>query len=362
MLEAFREIDSSPSTARFGATLRGPPRAAPVSAIHEGEEMAGLTRRETLAGLLGAAGGALIPRQAVAASPVTLIEPYGPHSSTDDAAALLRPALARLLAAEVAVRQVSGEAGGRALDEVSKSAPDGNTLLVAQLLSRFIDPEAETPERPGYRKMAPIAQLTTGISAALVVSHASPIADWKTFEERVKAGRLRVAHNPILLFALPLAMIEAQFGQRFDDVLASTRAEVIAALDGGKADVGFLPTISLLTADDRPPLRPIATFGGARNPWFAGVPTYREVGQGLRTAITGPIVMFGPGGMASDRQSALAKTVLDAGNDPEVRKAAKALRYPLQVAGPDLLLESMGRCSRVLRDMKQYLRTPVWVP
>lgn len=321
--------------------------------------MAGLTRRDTLAGLLGVAAGTVIVKQADAASPVTLIEPFGPNSSTDDAAALLRPALTRLLEAPVTVREVSGDAGGRALAEVSKSVPDGNTLLVAQLLSPFIDPEAEAPERPSFRKMTPVAQLTTGISAALVVSHASPITDWKSFEERVKAGRLRVAHNPSLLFALPLAMIEAQFGQRFDDVLASTRAEVIAALDGGKADVGFLPTISLLTADNRPPLRPIATFGGARNPRFAGVPTYREVGQGLRTAITGPIVMFGPGGMASGVQSALTRSVQDAGNDPEVRKAATALRYPLQVGGPDLLLESMGRCTRVLRDMRPYLRTPV---
>ncbi|MFI0843855.1 tripartite tricarboxylate transporter substrate-binding protein [Mesorhizobium sp. IMUNJ 23232] len=322
--------------------------------------MAELTRRAALAGLLGVAGQAAVAKRAAAASPVTIIEPFGPNSSTDDAAALLRPALTRLLEAPISVRQVSGDAGGRALDEVSKSPPDGSTLLVAQLLSPFIDPQAEAPERPSFRKMTPIAQLTTGISAALVVSHASPIADWKSFEQRVKAGRLRMAHNPSLLFALPLAMIEAQFGQRFNDVLASTRVEVIAALDGGKADVGFLPTISLLTADDRPPLRPIATFGGARNPWFAGVPTYREVGQGLRTAITGPIVMFGPGGMASGKQPALAESVRTAGNDPEVRKAAAALRYPLQVGGPDLLLESMGRCTRVLRDMRPYLRTPVW--
>jgi tripartite-type tricarboxylate transporter receptor subunit TctC len=324
--------------------------------------MAGLTRRDTLAGLLGVAAGTVIVKQADAASPVTLIEPFGPNSSTDDAAALLRPALTRLLEAPVTVREVSGDAGGRALAEVSRSAPDGNTLLVAQLLSPFIDPEAEAPERPSFRKLTPIAQLTTGISAALVASHASPITDWKSFEQRIGAGKLRMAHNPSLLFALPLAMLEAQFGQRFDDVLASTRAEVIAALDEGRADVGFLPTISLLTADDRPPLRPIATFGAARNPWFAGIPTYREVGQGLRTAITGPIVIFGPGGMAPGPQSALTRSVQDAGNDPEVRKAATALRYPLQVGGPDLLLESMRRCMRVLRDMRPYLRTPVWKP
>ncbi|MEQ1951916.1 hypothetical protein [Mesorhizobium sp. CN2-181] len=322
--------------------------------------MAELTRRATLAALLGIAGQAVVSKRAAAASPVTLIEPFGPNSSTDDAAALLRPALTRLLKTPVTVREVSGDAGGRALAEVSNSTADGNTLLVAQLLSPFIDPQSEAPERPSFRKMTPVAQLTTGISAALVVSHSSPIADWKSFEQRIAADRLRVAHNPSLLFALPLAMLEAQFGQHFDDVLAGTRAEVIAALDTGKADVGFLPTISLLTGDGRPPLRPITTFGGARNPWFANVPTYREVGQGLRTAITGPIVMFGPGGMAPARQAVLSQSVEDAGDDPEVRKAADALRYPLQVAGPDLLLESMGRCTRVLRDMRPYLRTPVW--
>jgi tripartite-type tricarboxylate transporter receptor subunit TctC len=317
-----------------------------------------LTRRQTLAGLGCAAALGSVGRAALAASPVTLIEPYGPDSSTGDAAALLQPALSRILAAPVAIRQIAGEAGGAALKQVFASAPDGGTLLVTQLLSPYAETRSDAPEAPSYRKMTAIAQLTAPISAALVVSHASAIADWPAFERRAREGRLRIAHNPILLFALPLGMLEAQFGRPFDDVLASTRAEIIAALDQGQADAGFLPTLSLLTPGGRPPLRPILTFGGERNPWFAGVPTYREVGEGERTAITGAIAMFGPPGMAPASQASVLQAVRDAASDPGVTAAAASLRYPLEVKGPDELAMAMDRNARVIRDMRRYLRTP----
>jgi tripartite-type tricarboxylate transporter receptor subunit TctC len=193
----------------------------------------------------------------------------------------------------------------------------------------------------------------------MLLSRRQALADWAAFERRAREGRLRMAHNPILLFALPLGMLEAHFGGRFEDVLASTRAEIIAALDQGRADAGFLPTISLLTPDGRPPLRPLVTFGGERNPWFAGVPTYREVGAGERTAITGAIALFGPPGMAPAVQASVLQAVRDAAGDPGVAAAASALRYPLEIKGPDELTLAMDRNARVVRDMRQYLRAPI---
>jgi hypothetical protein len=52
-----------------------------------------LSRRQALAGLGGLSAAGLTGRAACAGSPVTMIEPYGPESSTGDAAALLQPAL-----------------------------------------------------------------------------------------------------------------------------------------------------------------------------------------------------------------------------------------------------------------------------
>lgn len=322
--------------------------------------MGRITRREALAGIAGAALAASVAR--AAGMPMTLVEPYGEDSSTHKAASLLGPPLARIIGAPVSITQIAGEAGGRALAHVAAAAPDGGTQLVTQLLSPYIDAPAGSPGTPSYRAMTPVARLTPGMSTALVAAHGSDIADWATFARRVETGRLRVAHNPILLFALPLAMLEAQFGRVFDDVLASTRAEMNATLDGGEADVGFLPTISLLTADGRPPLRPIVTFGGTRNQWFPDVPNYREVGQGSRTAITGAIVMFAPPGMPSERRAGLVDALRAAGDDEQARQAAAALRYPLRVDGPGVLIEEMDRCARVIRDMAPYLRAPNWRP
>lgn len=315
------------------------------------------TRRRVLAGL-GALASLAGHGRAFAAAPITLVEPYGPNSSTGQAAALVGPALAGKFRTMIEFRHVAGDAGGRALEHVAKSPADGGTLLVTQLLSRFaMFDDRKAPDAPSYRRMTPLALLTPGISAALVVSHGSGIGDWQEFARRAGAGQVRMAHNPIMLFAVPLGMLEAHFGRRFGDVPAGTRAEMIAALDEGRADAGLLPTISLLTPDGRPPLRPILTFGGGRNQWFAGVPTYREVGKGVRTAITGAIAMFGPPGMDAGRQAQLTRAVADAGDDADVVAAAAARQYPLRVAGPDELRQAMDRCARVIRDMRPYLRT-----
>ncbi len=316
-----------------------------------------ISRRQTLAGLIAVPALALAGAATGAATgAVTLVEPFGPNSSTGDAAALLEGAMGRALGATVTSRHVGGDAGGAALDAVFSSPPDGNTLLVTQLLNPYAEERPGDPGGATYRKMTGIARLTGPMSAALVVSHASPITDWAGFTARVGQGRLRVATNASLLFALPLGMLEAQFGRHFDDVAANTRAEVIAALDEGRADFGFLPTISLLTADGRPPLRPILTFGGERNPWFEGVPTYREVGTGKRTAITGAIAMFAPPATAPADRERVLRAVLAAGEDPDVRAAAAALRYPLEISGPAELLKAMDRNARVVRDMRPFLR------
>ncbi len=315
-----------------------------------------ISRRQTLAGLVALPALALAGRARAAASEVTLVEPFGAKSSTGDAATLLQGAMGRELGKTVTSRHIGGNAGGAALDFVFASRPDGSTLLVTQLLNPYADERPGDPAGATYRKMEGIARLTRPMSAALVVSHASPIGDWAAFEGRIREERLRVATNPSLLFALPLGMLEAEFGRRFDDVMASTRAEVIAALDEGRADVGFLPTISLLTADGRPPLRPILTFGGERNPWFEGVPTYREVGEGKRTAITGAIALFAPPATPPADRERVLQAVRAAGDDPEVRAAAAALRYPLEVDGPADLLETMDRNARVVRDMRPFLR------
>lgn len=342
----------------------GDPGCAAVQAVYPlltaqpvREGMAMPTRRDVLAGCVSIAAAASSGR-AVAAPPLTLVEPYGPNSSTGQAAALIGPGLAGKFRTGVDIAHMAGDAGGRALDHVAHSPADGKTLLVTQLLSRyamFEDAQA-APDAPSYRRMTPVALLTPAISAALVVSHGSPIVDWENFAQRAGAGEVRMAHNPIMLFAVPLGMLEAHFERRFVDVLATTRAEMIAALDEGRAEAGLLPTISLLTPDGRPPLRPILTFGGGRNQWFAGVPTYREVGKGVRTAITGAIAMFGPPGMAAGRQAELTRAVADAGDDPDIVAAAAARRYPLRIAGPDELRRAMDRCARVIRDMRPYLR------
>jgi tripartite-type tricarboxylate transporter receptor subunit TctC len=306
-----------------------------------------LTRRLALLGL-GLAAAAPIPGWAAANNVLTIVEPYGPGSSVRTPLDLLRAPLARSLDRPVELVEESGEAGGRALDRVATASPDGTLLLATQILSPYaIRSERQPPV--SLRELTPIAKLSNAISAALIVAPSSPIRSWADFEKTAKQRPLTLAWNPVLVLAAPLGMLEHGLGVRFADV---------RALDSGRADAAFLPTVSLLS--DWPNLKANAllTFGGERHALLASqVPTWREVsGGGKVTAVTGSVGAFGPPGLPDARAQQLTDAFLAAGTDPTAVAQAADHHFPLAVTGPDVLLATMERDARVIGELAPYIR------
>src|SRR6266699_3261385 len=180
--------------------------------------------------------------------PITFVEPYGPHSVTNIPLMLMR-----------------GEIGGERAD-----------LLGA---------------------VQPVAKLSAGISAALIVPEASPIRNIDDFLAQARSRRLRLVHlGRTAAFGLELAMLEKKFGLSFTDKVVGTRAQILEALASGEADAGFLTTITLLPSADAtpPPVRPLLTFGAQRNPKLPSVPTFKERSGEPKGSVTTAISMFAP--------------------------------------------------------------------
>src|SRR5207244_5906537 len=102
----------------------------------------------------------------------------------------------------------------------------------------------------------PVAKLSAGISAALIVPERSPIRNVDEFLAQARERRLSIVHlGRTAAFGLEVAMLEKKFGLSFTDTVVGTRAQILEALASGAADAGFLTTITLLPSADaaRPP-------------------------------------------------------------------------------------------------------------
>lgn len=297
-----------------------------------------------------------------AGASLTLIEPYGADSSTGSMVRVIQAPLAKKLGTTVEIRTVSGESGGAALDAVVAAPADGTILLVAQLLNPWAFKPRET-SGVALTDMVPVVRLTSGLSTTLFVAASSPIRSWEDFAAAAKAAPVAVGWNANMMFAMPMAIMERELGVPLRDVVRHDRASMIEAVTSGAAQAALLPTVSLLGHWPDPRLRPIVTFGGARNAKL-NVPTFRERSAADRktatkgAAITGALAVFAPAGTPDAELHRLRAAFLAVGEDQKVVADAAAHHFRLRISGSEKVVEAMARDARIHRSLGAALRDP----
>ena len=123
-----------------------------------------------------------------------------------------------------------------------------------------------------------------------------------------------------------------------EDVVLDTRAGILSALADGTVDAAILVTLTLLPTSSReaPPVRPVLTFGGERNPVLKVVPTLREISVGMEernTAITSPISAFAQRGMDSESLMLVQAALADVMQRADLQQTAQENHYPLIWSG-----------------------------
>jgi tripartite-type tricarboxylate transporter receptor subunit TctC len=289
--------------------------------------------------------------------PITFVEPYGPHSVTHIPLALMRDEIARKTGAAVEIRSIGGKAGGTALDYVINSPPGGLVFAVLDPLSRQLaEVGGERADLLGA--VQPVAKLSAGISAALIVSEGSPIRNIDDFLAQARSRQLRLVHlGRTAAFGLEVAMLEKKFGLSFADKVVGTRAQILEALASGEADAGFLTTITLLPSADAasPPVRPLLTFGAKRNPKLPAVPTFRERSGDPKGSITSAISVFAERTLRKEAAATIEAVMAEIAAEPAIRKAAAADNFPLEVGPPSAVDAEIARGARLIAAHREYL-------
>jgi tripartite-type tricarboxylate transporter receptor subunit TctC len=270
---------------------------------------------------------------------------------------LMRDEIGRKTGAAVEIRSIGGKAGGTALDYVINSPPGGLVFAVLDPLSRQLaEIGGERADLLGA--VQPVAKLSAGISAALIVPEASPIRNIDDFLVQARSRRLRLVHlGRTAAFGLELAMLEKKFGLSFTDKVVGTRAQILEALASGEADAGFLTTITLLPSADAtpPPVRPLLTFGAERNPKLPAVPTFKERSGDPKGSITSAISVFAPRTLRKEAVTTIEAMMAEIAAEPAIRKAAAAANFPLEVGPASAVAAEIARGARLIKAHREYL-------
>jgi tripartite-type tricarboxylate transporter receptor subunit TctC len=141
----------------------------------------------TLASLVSLICLGTVHAQTWPAKPITVVVPYSPGGTADAIARRLGEALRKQINATVVVENKPGAGASVGTDYVSRSAPDGYTILIASTSPLTIFPHITKTNYKPLEDLAPVASVAVS-PAALVATKA---LDAKSFQELMTAAKAR---------------------------------------------------------------------------------------------------------------------------------------------------------------------------
>ena len=133
-----------------------------------------------LAGLCINAGAQAYPDR-----PVRLVVGFTPGGAADYVGRNVGEALARALGQPVIIENKPGAGSSIAAEYVSKSAPDGYTVLIASPSSIFVNPALDPKRAPGVQSLVPVTKIT----ASPLVIAANPAIGVNSIGELIAAAK-----------------------------------------------------------------------------------------------------------------------------------------------------------------------------
>lgn len=218
--------------------------------------------------------------QAYPEKAVRIVVPYAPGGASDILARVLSQKLSESWGQQIVVENKAGSGGTLGADIVAKSAPDGYTILLADVAVQTIAP-ALYPKLPYARAdLAPVINLAT-FAHVMITAPNSPFASIVDVlqKERAKPGSTSVASSGNGTSThLTAEMLNSIAGTKLNHIPYKGGGAALADVMGGQVDVMFIgspPAMPLLQSGK---LKAIAVTTAKRMAALPSVPTVAESG------------------------------------------------------------------------------------
>ncbi|MDR0274952.1 MAG: tripartite tricarboxylate transporter substrate binding protein [Burkholderiaceae bacterium] len=268
----------------------------------------------------------LLPAMASAAEnypskPITIIVPYSPGGTTDVMTRALAASLARLLNQSVVVQNKPGAAGAMGVIQMKSTPPDGYTLTMVPV-GVFREPYLQKVPYDPLRDLTYIASVLT-YDFAVTVKAGSPFKDMRQLVDYAKKHPGEIDYSTPGKYTgnhVVLAALGKLEGTQFTHIPYKGDADAINGLMGGHVKSAVV-TNSVLPHFKSGAVRVLATSDEARNPFFPGVPTLKELGYDV--VVPSPLGIAGPAGLPAAIVGKLDQAVKAALEEPDVKRAAE---------------------------------------
>lgn len=292
--------------------------------------------------------GGLHAQQPIAFNkPITMVVPFAPGGSTDPAARVIAPRLARELGQPVVIENKPGAAGALGTTRVSRAAPDGYTILLNTNVVAILP---HTQKNPGYdlrTDIVPVMLMASG-PFTLAVNPALPVKSLQDLLAYSKANPEKLFYGtsgPGSTLHLLTELLKKSSGLQMTHVPYKGNGPVVTALIGGEIQAAFDTIPGSKVMADAGKVRLLAVTSAERNPLIPNVPTLAESGiKGFEAETS--VGIFLPKG-ASDAMvqryyEALVKTLAD----PDVKQRLSDMAFRVVASTPDQFRKQLEAESR----------------
>ncbi|MBK0392650.1 Bug family tripartite tricarboxylate transporter substrate binding protein [Ramlibacter algicola] len=318
--------------------------------------------KKIIAGLaLALCAGAALAQAWPSAKPIRLIVGYPPGGGIDFAARTVQVPLQEALKQQIVVDYKPGASGMLAAGELTRAAPDGYTLLLANTGPFAIAPwlQSKPPYDP-VRQFTYIGQISQGSYIAVTrPDHpARDLKEWVTWA-KANAGKVNFASGGQGTSThLNGELMNQATGLDVTHVPYKGSAPAVQDLIGGQTQLLIDAGTVLLPQVKGGKLKALAVTGPRRDPQLPDVPTVRELGFGAMESV-GFQGLVGPAGMPKeivDRLNAELAKVLAQADIKAKFAGAGAEVHPLGPAEFASFVKAENeKWSRLVRERKLQL-------
>jgi len=289
----------------------------------------------------------IVQAQAYPNKPIKIIVPYPPGGTSDILARAIGQKLTDSLGQTIVVENKPGANGNLGADFVSKSAPDGYTLLLADIGALAISPSLYKLPLDPTTDFSPVTMVA--YSPHILVVHPSvPVNSAKELVTLAKSkpGKLNFAASSVGS-APHLAGIEfaSRAGVDWAYIPYKGGAQAITDMAGGQADVMFNGMLATYPHVKSGKLKILAVSSSKRMSAIPDVPTVAEA-AGLEGFQTGSWQgVLAPPNTPKEIVARLSTEIIKILNTPEMTER-------LAVQGAEVSTNTPEQFSKFIRDEK----------
>jgi len=312
--------------------------------------MIDLSRRQTLrlAGLLAAS--AVLPAAAQTSAfpsrPIRIVVPHAPGGNSDAFGRIVAQKIAEQTGQQAVVENRPGAGGTVGSAMVSKSAPDGYTVVVADNGTHAIAPTLYGAKLPYdvFKDFTPI-MLAATFPTVIMVHPSVPATTPKEFVALAKsqpgkftyssAGTGNGSHLTMELFRA------AAGGLDMVHVPYKGGAPAVQALLAGEVQLTSVSVNTALPQIQSGKARALGVASARRSPALPDVPTFRESGVDFEGDAW--LAIVGPPGIPPDVAARLNQVFTAALTDPDTRERLAKIGLEVVASSPQELTEVLER-------------------